>query len=300
MLNFLLLLAGQAAAQDGVPDAAAAAAATPGFEDLDYWMDKGIEVGTNVLIALVTLIIGWMIAGWVQKLVVSQMTKREIDVSVSRFLGNIVRYMLIAATVIAALAKVGIETTSVIAILGSAGLAIGLALQGSLGNFAGGVLILFFKPYRLGDIIEAQGYTGRVWDIQIFNTILITYDNQRIVIPNGLMSNGCIKNIFVEPQRRVDIEFGISYGDSIEQARAAIQSVIDNDDRILSGEQFDPNIFVSAHADSSINMLTRVWVNSEDYWPVYFGLFEQVKYAFDKAGITIPFPQRDVHLFQQS
>lgn len=162
------------------------------------------------------------------------------------------------------------------------------------------MLILFFKPYRLGDIIETQGHTGRVWDIQIFNTILITYDNQRIVIPNGLMSNGCIKNIFVEPQRRVDIEFGISYGDSIEAARAAIQAVIDSDDRILDGGEFNPNIFVSAHADSSINMLTRVWVNSEDYWPVYFGLFEQVKYAFDKAGITIPFPQRDVHLFQQS
>ena len=114
------------------------------------------------------------------------------------------------------------------------------------------------------------------------------------------MSNGCIKNIFVEPQRRIDIEFGIGYGDSIEQARAAIQSVIDNDDRILDGGSFDADIFVSAHADSSITMLTRAWVNSEDYWPVYFGLFEQVKYAFDKAGITIPFPQRDVHLFQQS
>jgi len=253
-----------------------------------------------VVLAVVTLVVGF----WIIKRVIKGMNRvlghKAVDDTLQKFMTSFIDVLLKILLLVAVAGMVGVETTSFIAMLGAIGLAVGLALQGSLGNFAGGVLILFFKPYRLGDIIEAQGYTGRVWDIQIFNTILITYDNQRIVIPNGLMSNGCIKNIFVEPQRRVDIEFGISYGDSIEQARAAIQSVIDNDDRILSGEQFDPNIFVSAHADSSINMLTRVWVNSEDYWPVYFGLFEQVKYAFDKAGITIPFPQRDVHLFQQS
>lgn len=274
------------------------------MEQIQPYLDKAIELSMaylpKVVLAVVTLVVGF----WVIKRVIKGMNRvlghKAVDDTLQKFMTSFIDVLLKILLLVAVAGMVGVETTSFIAMLGAIGLAVGLALQGSLGNFAGGVLILFFKPYRLGDIIEAQGYTGRVWDIQIFNTILITYDNQRIVIPNGLMSNGCIKNIFVEPQRRVDIEFGISYGDSIEQARAAIQTVIDNDDRILSGEQFDPNIFVSAHADSSINMLTRVWVNSEDYWPVYFGLFEQVKYAFDKAGITIPFPQRDVHLFQQS
>ena len=274
------------------------------MESIQPYLDKAIELSMaylpKVVLAVVTLVVGF----WIIKRVIKGMNRvlghKAVDDTLQKFMTSFIDVLLKILLLVAVAGMVGVETTSFIAMLGAIGLAVGLALQGSLGNFAGGVLLLFFKPYRLGDIIEAQGYTGRVWDIQIFNTILITYDNQRIVIPNGLMSNGCIKNIFVEPQRRVDIEFGISYGDSIEQARAAIQSVIDNDDRILSGEQFDPNIFVSAHADSSINMLTRVWVNSEDYWPVYFGLFEQVKYAFDKAGITIPFPQRDVHLFQQS
>ena len=274
------------------------------MESIQPYLDKAIELSMaylpKVVLAVVTLVVGF----WIIKRVIKGMNRvlghKAVDDTLQKFMTSFIDVLLKILLLVAVAGMVGVETTSFIAMLGAIGRGGGLALQGSLGNFAGGVLILFFKPYRLGDIIEAQGYTGRVWDIQIFNTILITYDNQRIVIPNGLMSNGCIKNIFVEPQRRVDIEFGISYGDSIEQARAAIQSVIDNDDRILSGEQFDPNIFVSAHADSSINMLTRVWVNSEDYWPVYFGLFEQVKYAFDKAGITIPFPQRDVHLFQQS
>ena len=274
------------------------------MESIQPYLDKAIELSMaylpKVVLAVVTLVVGF----WIIKRVIKGMNRvlghKAVDDTLQKFMTSFIDVLLKILLLVAVAGMVGVETTSFIAMLGAIGLAVGLALQGSLGNFAGGVLILFFKPYRLGDIIEAQGYTGRVWDIQIFNTILITYDNQRIVIPNGLMSNGCIKNIFVEPQRRVDIEFGISYGDSIEQARAAIQTVIDNDDRILSGDKFDPNIFVSAHADSSINMLTRVWVNSEDYWPVYFGLFEQVKYAFDKAGITIPFPQRDVHLFQQS
>lgn len=274
------------------------------MEQVQPYLDKAIELGMmylpKVVLAIITLIVGFWIIKRIGKGMNAVLGHRSIDDSLQKFLTSLVDVLLKILLLVAVAGMVGIETTSFIAMLGAIGLAVGLALQGSLGNLAGGVLILFFKPYRLGDIIEAQGHMGRVHDIQIFTTILITYDNQRIVIPNGLMSNGCIKNIFCEPQRRVDIEFGISYGDSIEDARAAIQSVIDSDDRILSGDDFAPNIFVSAHADSSINMLTRVWVNSEDYWPVYFGLFEQVKYAFDKAGITIPFPQRDVHLFQQS
>ncbi|MEQ3635178.1 mechanosensitive ion channel domain-containing protein [Alcanivorax sp.] len=274
------------------------------MEQVQPYLDKGIELSMTylprVVLAVVTLIVGFWIIKRVIKGMNGLLSLKAVDDTLQKFMTSLVDVVLKILLLVAVAGMVGVQTTSFIAMLGAIGLAVGLALQGSLGNFAGGVLILLFKPYRIGDIIEAQGYTGKVWDIQIFNTILRTYDNQRIVIPNGLMSNGCIKNIFVEPQRRVDIEFGIGYGDSIEEARAAIQSVIDNDDRILDGGSFVPNIFVSAHADSSINMLTRVWVNSEDYWQVYFSLFEQVKYAFDKAGVTIPFPQRDVHLFQQS
>ena len=274
------------------------------MEQVQPYLDKAIELGMTylpkVVLAIITLVVGFWIIGRVIKGLNRVLGHKAVDDTLQKFMTSFVEVLLKILLLVAVAGMVGVQTTSFIAMLGAIGLAVGLALQGSLGNFAGGVLILFFKPYRLGDIIEAQGHMGRVHDIQIFNTILITYDNQKIVIPNGLMSNGCIKNIFCEPQRRVDIEFGISYDDSIEDARAAIQSVIDNDDRILSGGSFDPNIFVSAHADSSINMLTRVWVNSEDYWPVYFGLFEQVKLAFDKAGITIPYPQRDVHLYQQS
>lgn len=274
------------------------------MEQIQPYMDKAIELGMSYLpkfvLAIITLIVGFWIIKRIGKGMGAVLGHQAVDASLRKFLTSLVDVLLKILLLVAVAGMVGIETTSFIAMLGAIGLAVGLALQGSLGNLAGGVLILFFKPYRVGDVIEAQGHLGRVHDIQIFTTVLMTMDNQRIVIPNGLMSNGCIKNIFSEPQRRVDIEFGISYGDSIEEARAAIQSVIDSDDRILDGEGFEPNIFVSAHADSSINMLTRVWVNTEDYWPVYFGLFEQVKYAFDKAGITIPFPQRDVHLFQQS
>ncbi len=274
------------------------------MEQIQPYLDKAIELGMmylpKLVLAIITLIVGFWIIKRIGKGMNAVLGHRSIDDSLQKFLTSLVDVLLKILLLVAVAGMVGIETTSFIAMLGAIGLAVGLALQGSLGNLAGGVLILFFKPYRVGDVIEAQGHLGRVHDIQIFTTILMTMDNQRIVIPNGLMSNGCIKNIFCEPQRRVDIEFGISYGDSIEGARAAIQSVIDADDRILTDGDFAPNIFVSAHADSSINMLTRVWVNTEDYWPVYFGLFEQVKYAFDKAGITIPFPQRDVHLFQQS
>jgi small conductance mechanosensitive channel len=191
---------------------------------------------------------------------------------------------------------VGVETASLIAMLGAAGLAVGLALQGSLANFAGGILILFFKPFKADDVIEAQGYIGTVVEIQIFNTIIRTLDNQRVIIPNGLLSNGCVKNIFIEETRRVDMTFGISYGDDIKQAKTVLQSVLDADDRVLKNPGAD--IFVGEHGDSSINFVVRPWVKSEDYWPVFFATMEEVKIAFDSAGISIPFPQRDVHIHQ--
>jgi small conductance mechanosensitive channel len=165
----------------------------------------------------------------------------------------------------------------------------------SLANFAGGVLILFFKPFKLGDLIEAQGHLGVVQEIQIFNTLLKTLDNQRVIIPNGLLSNGSIKNVFVEGTRRVDMTFGVSYGDDVRHVREVLEGVIAKQDHINPDPAHE--IYVSAHADSSVNFLVRVWTDSANYWPVYFGMHEAVKIAFDESGITIPFPQRDVHFF---
>jgi len=258
--------------------------------------DLAVQFGTKLLVAIIVFIIGLWIVKRILKLFDLAMQKKNVEVTLHQFLLSIVGIMLKAILIIIFASMVGVETTSLIAVLGAAGLAVGLALQGSLSNFAGGILILFFKPFKAGDVIDAQGYVGVVQEIQIFNTVLLTLDNQRVIIPNGLLSNGCVKNIFVEPTRRVDLTFGISYGDDIKKAKAVLQSVLEADERILKSPV--PDIFVSAHADSSVNLLVRPWTNSENYWPVYFGVIEEVKLAFDREGITIPFPQRDVHMIQ--
>ena len=193
---------------------------------------------------------------------------------------------------------IGIETTSFIAVLGAAGLAIGLALQGSLSNFAGGVLVLMFRPYKVGDFIDAQGVMGTVHEIQIFNTILKTPDNKVIIVPNGAISNGIITNFSMEATRRVDFVFGIGYSDDIAKAKATIERLISEDGRALSDPE--PQIVVSELADSSVNITTRVWVNASDYWGLFFDLTEKVKLTFDQEGISIPFPQRDVHVIQEN
>jgi len=258
--------------------------------------DLAVQFGTKLNVAIIVLIIGLWIIKRILKLFDLAMDKKKVEITLHQFMLSIVSILLKAILVIIFASMVGVETTSLIAVLGAAGLAVGLALQGSLSNFAGGILILFFKPFKAGDVIDAQGYVGVVQEIQIFNTILLTLDNQRVIIPNGLLSNGCVKNLFVEPTRRVDLTFGISYGDDIKKAKEVLQSVVDADERILKTPGVD--IFVSAHADSSINILVRPWTNSENYWPVYFGVMEEVKLAFDRENITIPFPQRDVHMIQ--
>jgi small conductance mechanosensitive channel len=258
--------------------------------------DLAVQFGTKLIVAIIVLIVGLWIIKRILKLFDMAMQKKKVEVTLHQFMLSIVSILLKAILVIIFASMVGIETTSLIAVLGAAGLAVGLALQGSLSNFAGGILILFFKPFKADDVIDAQGYVGVVQEIQIFNTILLTLDNQRVIIPNGLLSNGCVKNLFVESTRRVDLTFGISYGDDIKKAKAVLQDVLDADERILKSPAAD--IFVSAHADSSINLLVRPWTNSENYWPVYFGVMEEVKLAFDREEITIPFPQRDVHMIQ--
>lgn len=260
--------------------------------------EMGIQFGTQLLTALIVWFIGaWIIKKFVKLLDVA-MTKKKVELTLHQFLLSIFNITLKAILVIIFASMVGIETASLIAMLGAAGLAVGLALQGSLSNFAGGILILFFKPFKAGDVIDAQGYVGTVDEIQIFNTIIRTLDNQRVIIPNGLLSNGCVKNVFVEKTRRVDMTFGISYDDDLTKAKAILKEICDGDERILKDPEAD--IFISAHADSSINILVRPWVLSEDYWAVHFDTIEAVKLAFDKQGITIPYPQRDVHIYQQS
>ncbi len=249
--------------------------------------------GPKLVLAFIVLFAGlWFIRG-LSKVVDKSMDKAKVDVTLQRFLLSIISVGLKLILLVIFASMIGVETASLVAMLGAAGLAIGLALQGSLANFAGGVLILLFKPFKYHDVIEAQGFVGRVHEIQIFNTILRTLDNQKVVIPNGLLSNGCIKNLFCEPTRRIDLTFGISYDDDIAIAKGVLAKVLAEEPKILKDPK--PDIFVSAHADSSVNLLVRPWVKSEDYWEVHFALIEKVKLAFDHNNITIPFPQRDVH-----
>lgn len=256
------------------------------------------QYGMKFLLAIVVLIVGWWLIGRVLKAIDYSFDKANVEVTLQRFLLSFIGIVLKAILVIIFASMVGVETASLIAMLGAAGLAVGLALQGSLSNLAGGVLILFFKPFKAGDVIEAQGYIGTVVEIQIFNTVVTTLDNQRVFIPNGLLSNGCVKNVFAEPTRRVDMVFGIGYGDDIDQAKTVIRQVLDDNNSVLKEPNAD--VFISGHGASSIDITVRPWCQSNDYWDVYFSTHEQLKKAFDQQGITIPFPQRDVHIINEA
>ncbi len=258
--------------------------------------EMSLQFGIKFILAIIVYFIGKWIINKMLKVVELGLKKKQVEATLHQFLLSIFRTLLKAIQIIIFASMIGIETTSLIAMLGAAGLAIGLALQGSLANFAGGVLILLFRPFKKGDVIDAQGHVGCVEEIQIFNTILKTPDNQRVIIPNGPLSNGCIKNINVEGTRRVDFVFGIGYEDDVIKAKSILMSLAEADGRTLKDSSID--IWLGEHGDSSINLYLRPWVNSEDYWPYYFEMMEKVKAAFDKEGISIPFPQRDVHLHQ--
>ena len=249
---------------------------------------------------LVGAIAVWIVGGWIVKMLTrgfrSLMDKRDLDESLKPFLGTLVGTLLKVMLAISVLSMLGIEMTSFIAILGAAGLAIGMALSGTLQNFAGGVMILLFKPFNVDDVIEAQGFLGKVSEIQIFNTILKTPDNKTIIIPNGGLATGAMTNYTAESQRRVDWTFGIGYGDDVDKAKGIIKNLADQDSRILK----DPELFiaVSELADSSVNFAVRAWAATDDYWDVYFEMNEKVYKAFENEGINIPFPQMDVHVHQ--
>ena len=254
------------------------------------------EYGPQVALAVATLIIGLLIISAITKTFKRVMDKRGADPSLTPFLRTLLGATLKAMLIISVIGMVGIEVTSFIAVLGAAGLAIGLALQGTLQNFAGGVIILLLKPFKVGDYIDAAGHAGTVNEIQIFNTHLKTPDNVTIIIPNGQLANSSTKNFSAEPLRRCDWTFGVAYGDKAELAREVLMDLIKADERILSDPE--PFIALSELADSSVNFVVRVWLSKDDYWGVHFDMNEKVYKAFAEKGLSIPFPQMDVHVHQ--
>ena len=247
-----------------------------------------MEYTPKVLMALAVLIIGLLIIKVFVNTTKKVLSKREVDITLQKFLLNLLNWVLKILLFITVVAKLGIETTSFAAILASAGLAIGLALQGSLANFAGGILIIIFKPIKIGDFIEAQGVSGSVKEIEIFTTKLNTTDNKEIIIPNGALSNGNIVNYSTEATRRVDFTFGVGYDSDIKKTKEVISRVINSHPLVL--KEPAPAVNLSELADSSINFFTRGWVKKEDYWTVKFDILEQIKEALDAAGIEIPYP----------
>ncbi|WP_404365414.1 mechanosensitive ion channel family protein [Marinobacter sp.] len=249
----------------------------------------------KVLLAVATLLIGL----WLIKRLVHAMDVRlgARDPSLNKFVCVLVSAILKIMLLISVASMVGIATTSFIAVIGAAGLAVGLALQGSLSNFAGGVLILVFKPFKVGDTVEAQGFLGVVVEIQILYTVINTFDNRRVVIPNGDLANSSMVNVSIYDKRRCDMTFGIHYDDDIDKAKAIIQRLIEEDERSLTDPA--PRIAVGSLGDSSVNIMARPWTATDDLWPYYWDMQEKVKKAFDAEGITIPFPQRDVHMYQE-
>jgi len=247
-----------------------------------------------VVSAIVALIVGLYVVGIMVKVIGKVLDQSNTDPSLTSFIRSLVSILLKVMVYITAIGMLGVEMTSFIAILGAAGLAVGMALSGTLQNFAGGVMILLFKPYKVGDVIEAQGYVGSVKEIQIFTSILTTPDNKTVLIPNGPLATGSLINFSTQDTRRVDWTIGIAYGDDLDKAYEVIKGFIGEDDRILKDPE--PFMALSALADSSVNIVVRVWVNSPDYWGVFFDMNEKVYRSFDKEGLGIPFPQMDVHL----
>lgn len=262
--------------------------------ELQDWIDRGVELASEYGLKIIAAIAIWLIGSWIIKKInrglEKLMTKREYDASLQKFLLNLVGWILKILLIIAILGKLGVETTSFAAIIAAAGLAIGLALQGSLGNFAGGVLLMIFKPIKIGDLIEAQGELGVVKEIEIFTTKLVTPTNKEVIIPNGALSNGNITNYSSEGKLRVDLTIGVGYDEDIKKTKDVLMRVLNSDPKVLKDPA--PTVNVSELADSSVNFAVRPWSTVDDYWDVYFGTLEQCKLALDDAGIEIPYPHQ--------
>lgn len=252
--------------------------------------------GPMLVSALAVLVVGWWVARLFTGLARRAMTRGNVDATLTNFACSLLYVSLIALVVISALGQLGINTTSFAAIIAAAGLAVGLALQGSLGNFASGVLLMFFRPFKAGDFVEAGGVAGIVEEVRVFATRIRTGDNKEITVPNGKITGDSIVNYSARDTRRIDLVFGIAYGDDIATAKDILHQIVSADERVLGDPA--PTIAVLELADSSVNLALRPWVKTDDYWPVRFDLTERIKLEFDRQGISIPFPQTDVHVHQ--
>ncbi|MAY71831.1 mechanosensitive ion channel family protein [Halomonas litopenaei] len=265
---------------------------------VEFASTTGLQFLINLVAAAAIFIIGRWVAKAVHKVVVKGMQRADVEPLLVKFLGNILYALLLTFVILAAISRIGIQTASLIAVIGAAGLAVGLALQGSLANFAAGVMVIIFRPYRIGDYVEAGGVSGTVEDVQIISTELSTPDNRKIIVPNGQMMSGAVVNYSAHATRRVDLTVGVGYDDDIDTVRRVLESVVADDPRVLSEPA--PNIRMNAMGDSSITWIVRPWVQASDYWDVYWEMTEEIKRRFDREGISIPFPQRDVHLYHHA
>jgi len=264
---------------------------------MSYWegaQGMVIDYGMKLVYAIIVLVVGLWIIKAISNGFRKLMLNRKIDASLVPFLTSLINMVLKVLLVITVMSMLGIQMTSFIALLGAAGLAVGMALSGTLQNFAGGVMILIFKPFKVGDFIDAQGFQGTVHEIQIFITILLTLDNKTVIIPNGGLSNGSVVNYSTQASRRIDWTFGIAYGDKTEEAKKILMDLIIADKRIL--DEPEPFVGVKELGDSSVNFTARGWIKQADYWDVFFDMNESVYNTFNEKGISIPFPQMDVHL----
>jgi small conductance mechanosensitive channel len=284
-----------------VAESAETAKATITWTDPSSILNDGLipwalDYGPKVIAALLVFIIGKMVAKVITGAVRKAMVRGSLDESLAKFLGSLVYMLLLTMVAIAALGQLGVQTGSFVALVGAAGLAIGFALQGSLGNFAAGVMIMIFRPFKAGDFVEAGGHAGVIEEVQVFATMMRTGDNKLIILPNSAVTNGSIVNYSAKDTRRIDMVFGIGYDDDIKKAKGILERMVTGDSRVLADPA--PTIAVAELADSSVNFVVRPWVNAGDYWPTKFDLTEAIKIEFDKEGISIPFPQQDVHMHQ--
>lgn len=253
-----------------------------------------IDYGLKLLGALAIFLIGKWVADALITMLEKVMVRSNVDGTLASFVANLLKGLALALVITAALGQLGVETTSIAAMIAAAGLAVGLALQGSLGNLAAGVMIILFRPFKVGDYVEAGGTAGTVAAVSIFNTEFTTPDNRQIIVPNGSIISNNIVNVSAKPTRRVDLTVGVSYKDDLQKVKAVLKQLVESDERILNEPA--PQIAVSELADSSVNLVVRPWVKAADYWGVYFDLTERIKTTFDEEGISIPFPQQDLHV----
>ncbi len=266
--------------------------------EIQKYLDMGLELiigyAPKLVLAILTLIIGLKVIKILNKLILNSLKKTNLDETATPFVANFIKWILKFVLLISIASMIGIETTSFVALLGTVGLAVGLALQGTLANFAGGVLLMIFKPYNVGDLVDALGKFGEVKEVQIFNTILLTPENKTVILPNGAVSNSHITNFSKEGKLRVDLTIGISYTSDIKKAKEILIKTMESNPKVLKTPE--PMVAVGELADSSINLVVRPWSTPEDYWDVYFGTLEECKNALDAGGINIPFPQMDIFI----